>query len=167
MMVRDWLAVGVIADTHGKLPEKVLEALAGVSYILHAGDIGRPQVIRALEDVAPVYAVNGNEDNHKRGGLFPPLREITFLGHKILLVHDLGPTPELAHPAIMEKAARNYIDIIIFGHSHLPTNEVMGKMLFFNPGSPSQPRFGFPPSVGILTLSKNEAFGEIIYLNHT
>ncbi len=61
-MVRDWLAVGVIADTHGKLPGQVFEALAGVSYILQAGDIGRLDIIRALEDTAPVHAVEGNID---------------------------------------------------------------------------------------------------------
>lgn len=165
-MIRDWLAVGVIADTHGKLSEIVFEALSGVSYILHAGDIGRLEVIRALEDIAPVYAVSGNEDHRGLGRLFPPSQELTFLGHRILLVHDLGPMPELAHAHIMEKVARDHVDIIVFGHSHLPTNEVLGKVLFFNPGSSSSPRFGLSPSVGILTLAKGEAFGEIIYMNN-
>lgn len=164
-MIRDWLAVGVIADTHGKLSEKVFESLSGVSYILHAGDIGRLEVIRALEDIAPVYAVAGNEDHRGLGRLFPSERELTFLGHKLLLVHNLGPMPELAHPHIMEKVARDHIDIIVFGHSHLPTNEIQGEVLYFNPGSSSVPRFGLSPSVGILTLAKGEAFGEIIYMN--
>lgn len=165
-MIRDWLAVGVIADTHGKLSEAVFEALAGVSYILHAGDIGRLEVIRALEDIAPVYAVAGNEDHRGLSRLFPPAQELTFLRHRLLLVHDLGPMPELAHAHIMEKAVKDHVDIIVFGHSHLPTNELLGKVLFFNPGSSSIPRFGLPPSVGILTLAKGEVFGEIIYLNN-
>lgn len=165
-MLRDWLAVGVIADTHGKLSEGVFEALSGVSYILHAGDIGRLEVIRALEDIAPVYTVAGNADHRGLGRLFPPAQELTFLGHKILLIHDLGPTPELAYPHIMKKVAKDRIDIVVYGHSHRPINEIKDGILFFNPGSASTPRFGFLPSVGILTLSKGEAFGEIFYMDH-
>jgi putative phosphoesterase len=149
--------VGVISDTHGLLREQALAALAGCELIIHAGDIGTPEVLERLREIAPVRAVRGNNDR----GVWArslPLNDVIEIGaHHVYLLHDIA---ELAiDPAAASMAA------VITGHSHKPAAEVREGVLYFNPGSAGPRRFKLPIAVARLRVSKNGIEHEIVELN--
>lgn len=135
------MKIGVIADTHGLIRPEALEALSGVEAIVHAGDIGGDHVLEALRAIAPVTFVRGNVDDSDG------LRIVRRKG--ILITHVL-PRPHEPRDAIRRAIARQKPDLVIFGHSHLPHNEVIGGVRFFNPASAGPRRFDYPISVGII-----------------
>ena len=143
------MRIGLISDTHGTLRNEVFDHFDGVAHILHAGDIGDPDILTALSAVAPVSAVWGNTDGIELRLYVNETVTLEAAGRTILLVHGhrLGsPTPaglDQAHPGP---------DIIVFGHTHRPAFERIGSRLFINPGSAGQPRFGLKPSIAVLTL---------------
>ena len=142
------MKIGLISDTHGHVPNTVHTALAGVNYILHAGDVGPMDVITELEAIAPVYAVLGNTDH---GIALPETRLEEFDGRKILIHHIV----DVDYPAqtVRELLRTEKPEIVVFGHTHMPFDERRSKIRFINPGSASQPRGGTAPSVAILELS--------------
>jgi putative phosphoesterase len=148
--------LGVISDTHGLVRPEALEALAGVERILHAGDVGDPEVLVALAQVAPVVAVRGNNDTGPWATRLSQTETIAILGVRILMLHDVK---ELAvDPAAAGVAA------VIAGHSHRPAVEVRGGVLFFNPGSAGPRRFKLPVAVGKLHVTPGAVRGEIVRL---
>ena len=142
------MKIGLISDTHGHVPNTVHTALAGVNYILHAGDVGPMDVITELEAIAPVYAVLGNTDH---GIALPETRLEEFDGIKILIHHIV----DVDYPSqtVRELLSTEKPEIVVFGHTHMPFDERRSKIRFINPGSASQPRGGTAPSVAILELS--------------
>lgn len=141
--------VGVIADTHGLVRPEVAAALAGVSLILHAGDVGGASVIHALSAIAPVEAVYGNVDDPHDPSLARE-RVVTFGGVTIHVSHghELGrPTAELA-------LGRYRGDVVIFGHTHkaVVVREPGGRIAL-NPGAAGPRRFDLQPSVARLTIT--------------
>ena len=144
------MKIGLISDTHGRLRNEVFDLFDGVDRILHAGDIGPPDLLTELETIAPVTGVTGNTDGPELRALLPEVAELELEGRRIVVVHGhrLGsPTPSglrQAHPAA---------DIIVFGHTHRPLIDRSGPLVV-NPGSAGAARFGIPPSVGILTLGE-------------
>ena len=137
--------IGVIADTHGLVHPQLAEVFAGVDHILHAGDIGGAHVLEALRAIAPVTAVLGNNDDASGEDI---VRE--KLGSlRVLLTHIL-PRPSRLSPAVAASLKRSKADVVIFGHSHLPHNERVDGVLFFNPASAGPRRFDLPKSVGML-----------------
>ena len=142
------MKIGLISDTHGHVPNTVHTALAGVNYILHAGDVGPMDVITELEAIAPVYAVRGNTDH---GIALPETRLEEFDGRKILIHHIV----DVDYPSqtVRELLSTEKPEIVVFGHTHMPFDERRSKIRFINPGSASQPRGGTAPSVAILELS--------------
>jgi putative phosphoesterase len=178
--------LGVLADTHipDRVPEldwRVLQCFrqAGVAYILHAGDVSVPGVLRQLEEIAPVYAVGGNRDIFALHQL-PMQRRITIEGISIGLSHGHGGffryTLDRLHRMVYGRLVGRYIrrvlfefpesDVIVFGHLHVPCNfHIEGKLLF-NPGSTSYPwPREAPASFGLLFLERGkEPEGEIIEL---
>jgi len=135
--------IGVIADTHGLLRPEVFAAFEGVDHILHAGDIGGEDVIAALRAIAPVTFVNGNNDDDDGYAI---VRK-TIGGVRILLTHIL-PRP---HELLREiRDALDDVDFVVFGHSHLPHDELVSGVRFFNPASAGPRRFDYPVSVGIV-----------------
>ena len=125
----------MISDTHGLIRPEALEALKGVDAILHAGDIGGEHVLEALGEIAPVTSVRGNNDDDNGYEIV----RVTIGGRRILLTH------------IFRDELRNEkVDIIVFGHSHQPHNEVIDGVLLFNPGSAGPRRFKLPVMVGII-----------------
>jgi putative phosphoesterase len=149
--------VGVISDTHGLVREQALAALAGCELIIHAGDIGTPEVLERLREIAPVRAVRGNNDR----GVWArslPLNDVIEIGpHHVYLLHDIA---ELAiDPAAASMAA------VITGHSHKPAAEVREGVLYLNPGSAGPRRFKLPIAVARLRVSKNGIEHEIVELN--
>jgi uncharacterized protein len=149
--------IGVISDTHGLLRPQAVAALRGSPLIIHAGDVGRPEILDELRGIAPVHAVRGNVD---RGAwaMGLPETEIVDLGDCLVYVlHDLGAL-DLDPPTAGFRA-------VIAGHSHQPRIETRDGVLYFNPGSAWPRRFRLPVSVGRLTLSDGKLDAEIIELD--
>jgi len=155
------MKLGVISDTHGRFDEALPAIFKGVSAIIHAGDIGKIEVIERLERIAPVFAVEGNNDSF---GVYPEERIEEWGDHLILIRHIFGELHQL------RKAERQMIeevqpDLVVFGHSHRPYCEALGDTMLFNPGSAGPRRFSLPRTVGLLSLTRNEVKSQIISLD--
>jgi putative phosphoesterase len=140
------MLIGLISDTHGLIRDSALRALGGVELILHAGDVGRREVLDALGALAPVHAVYGNVD--VRDGLLADRFDTELAGQRIHVSHghELGsPTPEAL-------VARYDADILIYGHTHRPLVKELHGRLVINPGAAGHARFDLKPSVALLTL---------------
>ena len=137
--------VGIISDTHGLLPQSVSKVFKNTDLIIHAGDIGDPKIIDALEKIAPTRAVRGNMD---MGNWARQLRqnETIRINHKRLhVIHDI-------YKLDINAKSDNY-HVVIYGHTHRPQVEKQQGILYVNPGSAIQPRFGYPPSVALLEIN--------------
>jgi uncharacterized protein len=154
--------LGVIADTHGLYDPAVEHHFAGVTEILHAGDIGDPLIIARLERLAPVVAVSGNVDEYERSGR-PRQLIIRRGGLTIGIRHVLYEQGKLA------KEAKIWLDqeqpaVCIFGHSHRPTIGQYGETLLFNPGSAGPRRFSLPRGIGLLVIFRGRVTPTLISL---
>lgn len=145
------MRIGVISDTHGMLRPEVFEVFEGVDHILHAGDIGPPDILTELEAIAPVTAVYGNTDGFDIRATVPAVARVQLDGFDIVVTHghQVGrtPTPEALHEKYPDA------DIIIFGHTHRPLLETVDVVVtVMNPGGAGARRFDLPASVGIIEL---------------
>ena len=144
------MRLGIISDTHGLLRPEVLEIFSGVALILHAGDIGSPELLAELEALAPVRAVWGNTDGFDIRRLVPEVLEMRLEGFDFLVVHghQLGsPTPEALHDRWPDA------EIVIYGHTHRPLLVTVDQVVtVMNPGGAGARRFDLPASVGIMEL---------------
>jgi putative phosphoesterase len=144
------MRLGIISDTHGLLRPEVLEVFSGVDLILHAGDIGSPELLAELEALAPVRAVWGNTDGFDIRRLVPEVLEMRLEGFDFLVVHghQLGsPTPEALHDRWPDA------EIVIYGHTHRPLLVTVDQVVtVMNPGGAGARRFDLPASVGIMEL---------------
>lgn len=140
--------LGIISDTHGLLRPEVASFFAGVDYIIHAGDIGKPSILANLEDIAPVIAVLGNTDI---ASWYSPTVEqtmqIAILGKHLLVLHDL-------HHIDTDLKA-NGITIVIHGHTHKPSKHTKEGILYLNPGSAGPQRAHLPISIALLTITED------------
>lgn len=144
MLVR----IGIISDTHGLLRQEVHAAFAGVDHILHGGDIGSEEVLLELRTIAPVTAVAGNVDGFRLGDAGETAR-VTLGGLRFYLTHILDQ-PHRLRREVESDLRREPADVVIFGHSHLPHDEKIGEVWYFNPASAGPRRFDLPLSVGLL-----------------
>ena len=152
------LRIGLISDTHGVCHPRVFDLLDGVDRILHAGDVGRPEVLTDLEAIAPVAAVRGNVDRGNTGGLPDDVVE-TWVGFRILVTH-YGCKAEDVESRYGDRLREgDGIDILVFGHTHSPLVHRMGDVLVVNPGAAGPPRFRSTPSLAILDLARAEDGG--------
>lgn len=144
------MRLGIIADTHGLLRPEVFEVFAEVDRILHAGDIGSPDLLTELEAIAPVTAVYGNCDGFDLRSRVPAVVETRIEGLDFLLIHgdQFGqPTPDRIHRAYPDA------EVIIYGHTHRPLLTTVDLVVtVMNPGGAGHRRFDLPPSVGIMEL---------------
>ena len=144
------MRLGVISDTHGLLRPEVFDAFAGVDHILHAGDVGSPDLLTELGTLAPVTAVYGNTDGSELRSTLPQVATLQLDGFDIVVTHgdQLGsPTPSALNAAFPEA------QIIVFGHTHRPLLTLVDVVVtVMNPGGAGARRFNLPPSVGILEL---------------
>jgi uncharacterized protein len=180
--------IGVISDTHinpggrRQLPPRVFEAFAGVSFILHAGDLNTLQVVSDLETLAPVFAVYGNNDDWEATHRLPATRRIPVEGCVIGLVHGdqrnientAGRAKPLAYTGNRQTAAyalshfefEDDINCVVFGHSHrslVAWHPLNGRqILLFNPGSPTDKRYGPHHSFGLLRVDGTRLEPELI-----
>jgi uncharacterized protein len=146
--------IGVISDTHGLLRSEAVEELRGVSRILHAGDVGTPEVLAALNEIAPVTAVRGNVDHGSWATRLPTSEVVEVEGVSIYVMHiltELDLKPEAAG-----------FGVVVYGHSHEPKSEVKNGVLYFNPGSAGPRRFKLPVTVGKLVVDGGAVRGEIV-----
>lgn len=141
--------IGIIADTHGVLHERVAEVFREADHIVHAGDIGGDHVIRSLRQIAPVTFVRGNNDDADGEEI---VRK-TIGELRILMTHIL-PRPHTPARRVVESLRRSPADVVIFGHSHLPHDELISGVRFFNPASAGPRRFDYPVSVGLAELKR-------------
>jgi putative phosphoesterase len=139
------MRIGIIADTHGLLRPEAVEALRGVDAIVHAGDVGGAHVLDGLRALAPVTYVEGNNDD----GDGTDIVRVTIGGLRILLTHIL-PRPHSPDRRVLDSLRANLADLVIFGHSHLPHDELVDGVRYFNPASAGPRRFDYPVSIGII-----------------
>ncbi|HEU5196004.1 MAG TPA: metallophosphoesterase family protein [Methylomirabilota bacterium] len=148
--------LGVISDTHGLVRPEALRALAGVERIVHAGDIGTPEVLEVLERVAPVTAVRGNNDRGAWAKAIPETDVLELGGVSLYLLHDL-------HELDLEPRAAGFA-AVISGHSHQPKLEERDGVLYLNPGSAGPRRFKLPISLATLTIAKKRVRAQLVTL---
>jgi putative phosphoesterase len=139
------MMIGIISDTHGLLRPEARERLAGVHCIIHAGDIGRPEVIAELRKLAPTTAIRGNIDSGEWADDYPHTARVTLGGRSIYVLHN---RKELD----LDPAAAG-IDVVVSGHSHCPKIESVGGVLYLNPGSAGPRRFNLPITLATLELT--------------
>src|SRR6202790_332231 len=155
-MAEKRIALGAISDTHGLLRPEAVDALRGSDRILHAGDIGAPEILEALAKIAPVTAVRGNVDTASWARALPQTEVVEAGGVSIYILHDLGQLdlkPEAAG-----------FRVVVYGHSHQPKMEEKNGVLYFNPGSSGPRRFRLPVSVGRLTIVAGKVRAELVEL---
>jgi putative phosphoesterase len=145
--------IGLISDTHGLLRPEARFALAGVSRIIHAGDICNAGVLQQLEDIAPVVAVRGNNDRGEWAQRLAEKEVLEIGGVRVCVVHDL-------HDLHVDPVAEG-IKVVISGHSHRPVVKKERGVLFVNPGSAGPRRFRLPISVGFLDIRDGVAKAEL------
>ncbi|CAB1063281.1 hypothetical protein D1BOALGB6SA_8064 [Olavius sp. associated proteobacterium Delta 1] len=136
--------VGIISDTHGRLPHSVAAAFAGVDLIIHAGDIGNQDILIALEKIAPTIAVRGNMDMGQWAHQLPTDETIKIGQTFLHVVHD-GYRFEL-------KSNEDDPKVVISGHTHRPLREENQGVLYINPGSAGYPKYGQPATVALLQI---------------
>jgi len=150
------MIIGVISDTHGLLRPEALELLRGSEHIIHAGDIGSPDIITAMEKIAPVTAIRGNVDTQSWARRFAETEVVELAGLHIYVIHDLNALD--LNPKAAGFAA------VISGHSHQPKQQMKDGVLYFNPGSAGPRRFKLPISVGRLQILNGGIEAEILEL---
>lgn len=148
--------VGVISDTHGLMRPSALEALAGMDLILHAGDVGRAEVLQQLREVAPTVAVRGNVDTSPWGRTLPESEVVEVRGRLFYILHDRGALD-------LDPRAAGFA-AVVFGHSHRPEATEAGGVLYLNPGSAGPRRFTLPISLARLTVSDDALTWEFVHL---
>ena len=145
--------IGVISDTHGFFDEGIPALFRDVDLILHAGDVGDPQILERLSQVAPVVAVRGNIDEQGVCASLPQYVQVVAAGYNLFMTHILdlpkqGQASNLPDPAP---------DVVIFGHSHKQCHERRGGILYLNPASAGRQRFSNPRSVSLLSANPQDA----------
>jgi uncharacterized protein len=121
------MIIGVISDTHGLLRPEAFQALHGSEHIIHAGDIGAPEIIAQLKKIAPVTAIRGNVDVQTWAREFPEAEVVELAGKTIYVIHDVNAMD-------LNPAAAGFA-MVISGHSHQPRQETKNRVLYLNPGS--------------------------------
>ena len=150
------MIIGVISDTHGLLRPQAVEALRGSELILHASDIGKPEILRELNVLAPTVAVRGNNDVGDWATSLPDVKTVSLGPDRIHLLHDLK---SLSIDPVADGVA-----VVISGHSHKPSVETRAGVLYRNPGSAGPRRFKLPVSVARLRRRKAGFEAELLKL---
>jgi putative phosphoesterase len=148
--------VGLISDTHGLMRPQALEALQGCDYLIHGGDIGKPEILETLKAIAPLTVVRGNNDTDDAWASDVPYEAVLRIGEvAIYTTHILADVP---------KSLPDEVRVVVTGHSHRPVQQVRDGVLFINPGSAGPRRFKLPITVGMLHIDGADVRGELIEL---
>jgi putative phosphoesterase len=146
--------IGVISDTHGLLRPEAVDALRGSDHIIHAGDVGDAVILDRLAEIAPVTAVRGNVDKGAWVQKLPETNILEVEGVSIYVLHDIGKLD--LKPEVAGFAA------VVYGHSHVPKQEIKNSVLYFNSGSAGPKRFSVPISIGYLFVEEGMIRGELL-----
>jgi uncharacterized protein len=139
-------SIGLISDTHGMLRPEALRALEGAELIIHAGDVGKPEILEELKALAPVIAVRGNVDIETWASALPETEVVETSVATIYVLHDVNALD-------LNPAAAGF-HIVVSGHSHQPGRREYDGVLYINPGSAGPRRFQLPVTVARLDLSR-------------
>jgi uncharacterized protein len=163
------MLIAVISDTHlprgsRRLPEACVERIAGADLLLHAGDFSTLDVLRELEAIGPpLVGVHGNVDSADLQRVLPPERVVDAEGARIAMLHDAGP-----RAGRLERLRGRFgerVDLVIFGHSHLPLHErAPDGFQILNPGSPTERRRAPSHTMGLIDVGDDFARCEIVSL---
>ena len=153
-----YFIIGVISDTHGLLRPEATDALEGSHLIIHAGDIGKPEIISGLESIAPVLAIKGNNDVGSWAKSILTTQSTTIGEHHIFVIHDVK---QLEIDPI-----HSPYTVIISGHSHKPTVNEHNGTVFLNPGSAGPKRFSLPTTLARLSIQGPRLSHEFITLSN-
>jgi putative phosphoesterase len=150
------MLVGIISDTHGLMRPEAIAALRGSDLILHAGDVGRSDVLDELRGIAPTLAVRGNVDWQRWAASLPETRTVEVGPLRFLVLHQIA---ELH----IDPAAAGYA-VVVYGHSHKPSIERRNGVLYLNPGSAGPRRFRLPVTIARVRVSGWNMVPEIVTL---
>jgi putative phosphoesterase len=149
--------IGLISDTHGLLRREAVEALRGSELIIHAGDVGKPEILEALRKIAPVVAVRGNVDTAEWAKLLPETAVLEAGAAMIYVLHDVNALD--VNPAV------SGFQIVVSGHSHQPSKKELHGVLYINPGSAGPRRFQLPVTVALLKVDRTPFKVEFVDLD--
>ena len=153
------VVVGVISDTHGLLRPEAIAALADVDYILHAGDVGDPEILNRLRHIAPLTAIRGNVDVAGVCSKLPPTDVVDLGGHLFYLVHALEDLD-------IEPVAAG-VSVVVYGHSHRHEVRQQRGVLYLNPGSAGPRRFHLPTTLAKVKISDESLLTNFVTLTPT
>jgi hypothetical protein len=148
--------IGLISDTHGLLRPQALDALRGSELIVHAGDVGKPEILAALKKLAPVIAVSGNVDKADWASELPETAVAEAGAVLLYVLHDV-------HALDLDPAASGF-HIVVSGHSHQPGQSERNGVLYINPGSAGPRRFQLPVSLALLNVDHRPFKAEFVDL---
>jgi putative phosphoesterase len=148
--------IGLISDTHGLVRPQAVEALQGVDLIVHAGDIGKPEVLDALKAISPLVAIKGNNDIGAWAKPLPDTQLVQAADIRLFVIHNVKELD-------CDPAAEGY-EVVISGHSHKPSILTRDGVLFVNPGSAGPRRFKLPVAVGKLFIQNQKVNAELVEL---
>ena len=150
------ISIGLISDTHGLLRPEAVEALNGSDFIIHAGDIGDPQVLAGLSRLAPVTAIRGNVDRGPWAESLPATEVLQVGDAFIYVIHNIADLD-------LDPAAAGF-QAVVSGHSHQPGWREKNGVLLVNPGSAGPRRFKLPIAVGRLIVTEAGMTADVIEL---
>jgi putative phosphoesterase len=150
------MRVGLISDTHGLLRPEALDFLAGSDHIVHAGDIGGPEILERLAAIAPLTVVRGNNDTAPWARAIPETARVDFGSVALYAIHDLKAL------AIDPRAAG--VRVVVSGHSHKPACREAGGVLYVNPGSAGRRRFSLPIAAAELVIDGDAVVAKLVTL---
>ena len=150
------MRIGIISDTHGLLRPEAGKALHGVDWIVHAGDVGSPDILTKLKAIAPVFAVRGNVDIEPWADQLPVTTVVDAGCASFYVLHDLR---DLHLPSEMVE-----FDFVISGHTHQAAQTEHDGVVYLNPGSAGPRRFGLPVTVALLELNGRPWRTHLIHL---
>jgi putative phosphoesterase len=139
--------IGLISDTHGLLRPEAVTALEGCELIIHAGDVGKPEILEKLRAIAPVIAVRGNVDRGEWAAQLPETAVVEAQSVRIYVLHDV-------HELDLDPAAAGF-GIVVSGHSHKASRDDRGGVMYVNPGAAGPRRFRLPITVARLDLRQS------------
>jgi uncharacterized protein len=148
--------IGVISDTHGLVRPEALSALRGSDLLLHAGDIGKPDVLQDLESIGSLVAIRGNIDRGMWASHLPDETVVEVKGTRLYLIHNIND--------FKRDARREGYGIVVSGHSHRPSIQQRDGVLFLNPGSAGPRRFKLPVAVAKIRIDGTKVRSEVIEL---
>jgi len=169
------MRIGLISDTHGLLRPEALAFLRGCDHIVHAGDVGKPEVLAALQDIAPLTAIRGNVDKGAWADALPEQCGAVIGGVGFFVLHDLKQLdraqlddapldPAKIDPAHPHGRPGEGVRVVVSGHSHQPAAVERDGVLYINPGSAGPRRFSLPVTAGEIQVSDGRLTPRIVRL---